>query len=85
MYQQSTEDYNKRLEQLKTRFKKSIKWNKYRTEMTKQTKTNKLNYLIDPTFNKFNRLFVLTFENEDDRTSFSKHYTTKVEIKDFKY
>ena len=71
MYQQSTEDYNKRLEQLKTRFKKSIKWNKYRTEMTKQTKTNKLNYLIDPTFNKFNRLFVLTFENEDDRTSFS--------------
>ena len=85
MYQQSTEDYNKRLEQLKTRFKKSIKWNKYRTEMTKQTKTNKLNYLIDPTFNKFNRLFVLTFENEDDRTSFSKYYTTKVEIKDFKY
>ena len=59
--------------------------NKYRTEMTKQTKTNKLNYLIDPTFNKFNRLFVLTFENEDDRTSFSKYYTTKVEIKDFKY
>ena len=85
MYQQSTEDYNKRLEQLKTRFKKSIKWNKYRTEMTKQTKTNKLNYLIDPTFNKFNRLFVLTFENEDDRISFSKYYTTKVEIKDFKY
>ena len=85
MYQQSTEDYNKRLEQLKTRFKKSIKWNKYRTEMTKQTKTNKLNYLIDPTFNKFNRLFVLTFENENDRTSFSKYYTTKVEIKDFKY
>ena len=85
MYQQSTEDYNKRLEQLKARFKKSIKWNKYRTEMTKQTKTNKLNYLIDPTFNKFNRLFVLTFENEDDRTSFSKYYTTKVEIKDFKY
>ena len=49
MYQQSTEDYNKLLQQLKTRFKKSIKWNKYRTEMTKQTKTNKLNYLIDPT------------------------------------
>ena len=26
-------------------------------------KTNNLNYLIDPTFNKFNRLFVLSFEN----------------------
>ena len=51
--------------------------------MTKQAKTNNLNYLIDPTFNKINRLFVLSFENEDDGTSFSKHYTSKVEIKDF--
>ena len=51
--------------------------------MTKQTKTNNLNYLIHPTFNKFNRLFVLSFENEDNRTSFSKYYTPKVEIKYF--
>ena len=36
--------------------------------MTKQTKTNNLNYLIDPTFSKFNKLFVFSFENEDDRT-----------------
>ena len=39
--------------------------------------------MIDPTFNKVNRLFVLSFENEEDRTSFSKYYTPKVEIKDF--
>ena len=51
--------------------------------MTNQTKTNNLNYLIDPTFNKVNRLFVLSFENEEDRTSSSKYYTPKVEIKDF--
>ena len=38
--------------------------------MTKQAKTNNLSYLIDATFNKFNMLFVLLFENEDDRTSF---------------
>ena len=31
--------------------------------MTNQTKTNNLNYLIDPTFTKGNRLFVLSFEN----------------------
>ena len=43
--------------------------------MTNQTKTNNLNYLIDPTFNKVNRLFFLSFENEEDRTSFSKCYT----------
>ena len=51
--------------------------------MTNQTKTNNLNYLINPTFNKVNRLFVLSFENEEDRTSFSKYYVPKVEIKDF--
>ena len=37
--------------------------------------------MIDPTFTKVNRLFILTFENEDDRTSF--YYVPKVEIKDF--
>ena len=51
--------------------------------MTKQTKTNNLNYLIDPTFIKVNRLFVFSLENEDDIASFSKYYTPKVEIKDF--
>ena len=30
-----------------------------------------------------NRLFVSIFENDDDRTSFSKYYLPKVEIKDF--
>ena len=51
--------------------------------MTNQTKTYNLNYLIDLTFNKVNRLFVLSFEKEEDRTYFSKYYTPKVEIKDF--
>ena len=79
----STKDDKNFLEQLKSGFKRIIKWNKYRSEMTNQTKTNNLNYLIDPTFNKVNRLFVLSFENEEDRTSFSKYYTPKVEVKDF--
>ena len=51
--------------------------------MASQIKTNNLNYLIDSTFTEENRLFVLSFENENDRTSFSKYYTPKVEIKDF--
>ena len=50
--------------------------------MTDQTKTNNSNYLIDPTFNKVNRLFLLLFENEDDRTSFFFFFASKVEIKD---
>ena len=67
----STEDDNKLLEQLKTGFKRTIKWNKYRSKMSNQTKTNNLNYLIDPTFTKVNR-FVLLFENEDDKSIIHK-------------
>ena len=39
------------------------------SQMTNQTKNNNLNYLIDPKFIKVNRLFVLPFQNEEDRTS----------------
>ena len=51
--------------------------------MTNQTKNNNLNYLIDPTFTKVNRLFVLSFESENNRTSFSEYYVPSVQIKDF--
>ena len=51
--------------------------------MSNMTKNNNLNYLIDPTFTNVNGLFVLSFENEDDKTSFSKYYLSKVAIKDF--
>ena len=50
--------------------------------MSNQTKNN-LNYLAEPTFTNVNRLFALSFENETDRTSFSKYYVPKVEMKDF--
>ena len=46
----STENDKTLLEQLRTRFKRTIKWNKYRSEMTNQTQNNNFNYLIDPTF-----------------------------------
>ena len=68
----SSENNRALLEQLKTGFKRTIKWNKNRSEMTNETKNNNLNYLID--FTKVNRLFTLSFENEDDRTSFSEYY-----------
>ena len=74
----SNQDSNKLLEQLKTGFKRTIKWNKYRSKIFNQTKNNNLHYLIDPTFIKVNRLFVLSFENEYDRISFSKCYTPDV-------
>ena len=79
----SAQDANKLLEQLKTRFKRTIKWNKYRSEMTNQTKTINVHYQIYTTSNKANTLFVLSLENEYDRFSFSKYFTSKVKIKDF--
>ena len=79
----STENDKILLGQLRTGSKRIIKWNKHRSEMTNQAENKNLNYLIDPTFTKVNILFVLSFENEHDRTSFSKYYVTSVQIKDF--
>ena len=62
----SKENDIKLLEQLKTGFKRTIKWNKYRLQTFVQSNNNKLNYLIDPTFTKVNRLFVLSFERTEE-------------------
>ena len=58
--------------------------------MTVQSNNNKLNDLIDPTFTKVSRLFVLSFERidednvkKDHRDLFSHYYVQNVEIKDF--
>ena len=51
--------------------------------MTNQTKNNNLNSLIDTTYTKVNRLFILSFENENVRTSFSKYYVPNVQMEDF--
>ena len=86
----SKENDIKLLEKLKSGFKRTIKWNKYRSQMTIQSNNNNLNYLIDPTFTKVNRLFVLSFERieennvkKDHRDSFSRYYVPNVEIKYF--
>ena len=86
----SKENDVKLLEQLKLGFKRIIKWNKYRSQMSVQNNNNKLNYLTDPTFTNVNRLFVLPFEKieennikKDYRDSFLHYYVPKVQIKDF--
>ena len=82
----SKENDIKLLEQLKSGFKKTIKWNKYRSQMVIQPQNYNLKYLIDLTLTNVNRLFVLYFEINilgDKRDSFSRYYIPKVEIKDF--
>ena len=47
------------------------------------TKNRYLNDLINPRFQGVNRLFVLSFVNEDQRKSNSTYYLPKVEIKNY--
>ena len=74
---------NTLFENLKTGIDIDFEWSRYRTQVINQPATNNLNFLTDPTFNNVNRLFVLAFPNEEDRSSFSKYYTPTVEIKDY--
>ena len=87
----SKENDIKFLEKLKSGFKRTIKWNKYRSQMTIQNNNNNLNYLIDPTFTNANRLFVLSFQRfagenktiKDYRDSFSHYYVPDVRLQCF--
>ena len=82
----SKENDIKLLEQLKTGFKRTIKWSKYRSQLTIQPQNNNLNYLIDPTLITVNRLFVLSFAinaERDNKDSFSDYYVRNVKIKGF--
>ena len=51
-------------------------------ETSNETKNNNLNDLIDPRFDRDNRLFMLWLKNEYVRTSYEKYYTPTIEIKD---
>ena len=49
--------------------------------MSTERQNQYLDYLIDPTFQGVNRLFVLPFENEAQRISYKRYYLPIVEIK----
>ena len=74
---------NKLFEGLKTGINIDFQWPRFRTQIINQPATNNLHFLIDPTFNNVNRLFVLAFPNKEDRSSFSKYYTPTIEIKEY--
>ena len=79
----STQDNAKLLQQLKSGFKRTINWNKYESSPKTYAQNRYLNHLINPSFQGVSRLFVLSFENENDRTSHSTYYLPKAEIKDY--
>ena len=70
----STQDNAKLLEQLKSGFERTINWNKYEPKVTVQQQNRYLDLLANPSFQEVNRLFVLSFENDDGRTSYKRYY-----------
>ena len=82
----STNDNIKFPEKMKKVFKRTVLWNKYRSEMTTQLRNSNLDYMIDSTFRNINRLFVLSFKNgsnDPTRGYFDKFFIPLVKIKDF--
>ena len=77
-----TKDNVKLLKQLESGFKRKINWNKYQSKLTEQTQNRYLGYLIYPSFQGVNRLFVLSFENKNVAVLHTWYFLPKVEIKD---
>ena len=77
----STQENNKFLQQLKSGFITVINWNKYLSKPELLAQDPNLNHLVEPSFQGVNRLFVLAFENDNNRTSDDQYYLPTVEIK----
>ena len=79
----STQENAKLLGQLKWSFKTTITWNKYETKVSTEGVNQYLDFLIDPSFQGVNRVFVLSFENEGDRKAKTRYFLPKVEMKNY--
>ena len=69
----STQENAKLLQQLKSGFKRTINWNKYESEIKTSARNRYLNHLINPRFQGVKRLFLLSFEKEDQRKKYPQH------------
>ena len=79
----SIQDNAKLLEQLKSGFRRTINWNKYQPKVSPDRQNQYLDFLTDPSFQGVNRLFLLSFENENNRKVHTGYYLPKVEIKNY--
>ena len=77
----STQDNAKLLEQLRSGFKRTINWNKYQPKISTERQNQYLDFLIDPSFQGVNRVFVLSFEDEEQKTRYKRYYLPIVRIK----
>ena len=79
----STQNNAKLLQQLKSDFKRVVNCNKYLSKPELLAQNPNLNHLVESSFQGVNRLFVLAFENDAQRTLHSGYYLPNVERKDY--
>ena len=79
----STQENVKLLDQLKLSFKRTTNWNKYQSKVSIQTQNQYLDYLIGPSFQGVNRLFVLSFKNNAHRPNYRQYFLPNATIKDY--
>ena len=60
----STQDNLSLLKQIMLGFNQTIIWNKYKSKDSTDAKSQYLDYIIDPSFQRVNRHFVFSFEND---------------------
>ena len=77
----STQDNVMLLKQLESGFKRTVNWNKYHSKTTNQTQNKYLECLIDASFQGVNKLFILSFKDEEVRESYKQYYLSNVEMK----
>ena len=68
---------------MKSGFKRTINRNKYLSKPELSVQNLNLNHLVQSSFQGVNRLFVLAFENDAQRTSNKRCYIPNTEIKDY--
>ena len=81
----STQDTVKLLPQLKSGFKRTISWNRRLAKPELLARNANLNHLIEPSFQGLNRMSVLAFEDDAQRTSNQRFYIANIEIKDYNF
>ena len=80
----STQDNAKLLQQLKSRFKRTINWNKYHSNTEPLNAPNPyLDVLIGSRFQGVNRLFGLSFNVLANKTGHARYYLPTAKVKDY--
>ena len=64
-------------------FKREVNWNNYLSKPELLAQNPNLNILVKPKFQGVNRIFVLAFESDTQRTSAKCYYLPNVELKDY--